>query len=86
MDTIPPDICCKKCGSVNVRGARGQWGPHTERIECRDCRAVTWGFNKSIKSRALDLLADAIYGDAVSNSRDEWSLAARKLLEEAKHG
>lgn len=57
---IPSNICCKKCGSVNAYGARGRWGPHTEKVTCRDCRAVTWGFGPSKRLRALRQLTDAL--------------------------
>lgn len=69
MSQIPEGICCKKCGSINVVGARGQWGPHTERVNCKDCRCVTWGFGdrKSWNARVIDYLkVSAAAGDAAA--------------------
>lgn len=60
MIPIPPGLCCKKCGSVNIRAERGNWGPHTERINCLDCRAVTWGFGSGWKTRARAALKAAL--------------------------
>lgn len=34
-------VTCRKCGCCNAVGQ--EWGPHTYKIKCPDCNAVTWG-------------------------------------------
>lgn len=64
-DPIPEGVVCKKCGATPVHASRGRWGPHTERIDCPHCRAVTWGFGPPWRKRAEELLARVAADPAV---------------------